>query len=186
MLGIAVAMYDEGNWPFLRDALSQGLRGDGRDLMLLADYYTDRGPGGKYTSNANEVIYAVNCIDRPQDGDIASTRSDAVATANVAPLFGPYIVWSNLPCTTWPAPAEGKPRPITAAGSRPILVVGTTRDPATPYAWAESLADQLASGRLLTFEGDGHTAYHGNRCIDRAVDRFFLEGAPPADGTRCR
>jgi hypothetical protein len=81
----------------------------------------------------------------------------------------------------------GESQAVRAEGIPPIVVVGTTRDPATPYAWAEALADQLASGRLLTFEGDGHTAYHhGNRCIDRAVDRFFLEGKPPADGTRCR
>jgi pimeloyl-ACP methyl ester carboxylesterase len=187
MLGIAVAMYDEGNWSFLRTALSQALRGDGQDLMLLADYYTDRGPGGKYTSNANEVIYAVNCVDRPEDGDIASTRADAAATATVAPLFGPYIVWSNLPCTTWPAPAEGKPRPITAAGSRPILVVGTTRDPATPYEWAQALAKQLDAGHLLTYVGDGHTAYRrGSTCIDRNVDAYLLRGALPAAGTRCR
>ena len=81
---------------------------------------------------------------------------------------------------------DGEPLAVRAEGAPPIVVVGTTRDPATPYAWAVSLADQLASGRLLTFEGDGHTAYHGNRCIDRAVDRFFLEGKAPADGTRCR
>ena len=188
MLGIAVAMYDEGNWPFLRSALTQALRGsgDGRGLMLLADYYTDRGPGGKYTSNANEVIYAVNCVDRPQDGDIASTRADAAATASVAPLFGPYIVWSNLPCTTWPAPAEGKPVPITAAGSRPILVVGTTRDPATPYEWAQALAKQLKAGHLLTYVGDGHTAYRrGSTCIDRKVDAYLLRSVLPAAGTRC-
>jgi pimeloyl-ACP methyl ester carboxylesterase len=187
VLGIAAAMYDSGNWPFLREALAHGLRGDGKDLMLLSDYYSDRGPGGRYTSNANEAIYAVNCVDRPQDGDIASTRAEAADAAQVAPLFGPYIVWSNLPCTTWPAPAQGEPAPITAAGSRPILVVGTTRDPATPYEWATALADELEAGHLLTYVGDGHTAYRrGSRCIDRKVDAYLLHGTVPAGGTRCR
>jgi pimeloyl-ACP methyl ester carboxylesterase len=186
-LAIAAAMYDKGNWQFLREGLAQGLRGDGTDLMFLADYYTDRGPGGRYTTNTNEAIYAINCVDRPQDGDIASTRADAAEVAKVAPLFGAFIVWGNLPCTTWPAPAQGRPAPIKAAGSRPILVVGTTRDPATPYEWAKALASELDAGHLLTYVGDGHTAYRrGNGCIDRAVDAYLLRGALPAAGTRCR
>jgi pimeloyl-ACP methyl ester carboxylesterase len=186
VLGIAVAMYDEGSWSFLRQGLSQALKGDGETLILLADFYTDRGPGGKYTSNANEAIYAVNCLDRPEDGDIASFRADAAEVAKVAPLFGPYIVWSNLPCTTWPAPAEGEPAPIRATGSKPILVVGTTRDPATPYEWAKSLSTELDAGHLLTYVGDGHTAYRrGSRCVDNAVDAYLLRGTLPAEGTRC-
>ena len=80
----------------------------------------------------------------------------------------------------WPAPAQGDPAPVTAEGSQPILVVGTTRDPATPYEWAQSLADQLDSGHLLTYVGDGHTAYRrGSDCIDDAVDAYLLEGKTP-------
>ena len=186
VLGIAVAMYDEGSWSFLRQALTQAFRGDGRTLMLLADFYADRGPGGHYTSNANEAIYAVNCVDRPEVGTPDTFRADAAEVAKVAPLFGPYIVWSYLPCTTWPVPAEGKPGKITAAGSKPILVVGTTRDPATPYEWAQSLSAQLDAGHLLTYVGDGHTAYRrGSSCIDRKVDDYLLDGKVPAAGTRC-
>ena len=65
-------------------------------------------------------------------------------------------------------------------------MVGTTRDPATPYKWAQSLAGQLSSGRLLTYEGDGHTAYgRGSDCIDTAINTYLLDGTPPADGKRC-
>lgn len=187
LLGVAVAMYDKGSWSFLRQGLDQAFRGDGETLMLLADFYSDRGPGGHYTSNANEVIYAVNCVDRPPESDIAQVRADAASAAEDAPLFGAYIVWSNLVCTTWPAPAQGKPAPVTAAGSPPILVVGTTRDPATPYEWAKALADELDAGHLLTYVGDGHTAYRrGSSCIDGAVDAYLLAGNTPAAGTRCR
>ena len=157
MVGTAWALYDKGSWQFLRMALSRAGHGDGEYLMLLADSYADRGPGGRYTSNANEATYAVNCLDRPQETDVEQVRAAAAEVAEVAPFLGPYIVWSTLPCSTWPAPAQGDPAPVDAKGSKPILVVGTTRDPATPYEWAQSLADQLDAGHLLTREGDGHT-----------------------------
>ena len=82
---------------------------------------------------------------------------------------------------------EGKAAPIRAPGAGPILVVGTTRDPATPYAFAKNLAAELDSGRLLTYDGDGHTAYkEGSGCIDDAVDAYLVGGKLPAEGTRCR
>jgi len=66
-------------------------------------------------------------------------------------------------------------------------VLGTTRDPATPYQWAVNLASQLKSGRLLTRDGDGHTAYlRGSTCIDDSVDGYLVSGALPAAGTVCR
>ncbi len=186
-LGIIAALYDEGSWSFLRQALGQAFQGDGEWLMLLADFYADRGPGGRYTTNAVEAMYAVNCLDRPEESDLDKVRADAESAAEAAPLFGAYIVWSNLPCSSWPAPTESEPAPLAAAGSQPILVVGTTRDPATPYEWAQSLADELDAGHLLTYVGDGHTAYRrGSECVDDAVDAYLLDGTTPGVGARCR
>ncbi len=184
--GVAVALYDTGFWQFLRQALGQALDGDGESLLLLGDLYNHRGPGGRYTTNASEAIYAVNCLDRPERSTLDTFRADAAEVARLSPIFGAFIVWSNLPCATWPAPAEGAPEPVAATGAAPILVVGTTRDPATPYESAQALARQLDSGRLLTYDGDGHTAYRqGSGCIDKAVDAYLLEGTVPAAGTRC-
>ena len=54
-------------------------------------------------------------------------------------------------------------------------MIGTTGDPATPYAWAVKLAADLASGVLLTRIGEGHTAYGGkSACIDAAVDAYLI------------
>jgi hypothetical protein len=95
-------------------------------------------------------------------------------------------VWLGLPCTFWPAPPDGRPAPIHAAGAPPLLVVGTTNDPATPYAQSQALARELDSGHLLTYDGEGHTAYgRGHRCVDEAVDEYLVTGKPPPDGTRC-
>jgi pimeloyl-ACP methyl ester carboxylesterase len=184
-IGLAYGLYDQRYWPGLRQGLDEAMRGDGRVLLLLADLYASRSPNGRYPANSIAAQYAVNCLDRAEENKIPAVRATADQVEKAAPVFGAYLAWSSLPCGFWPVPATGKPQAVRAAGAEPILVVGTTRDPATPYAWAASLAKQLASGRLLTYVGDGHTAYHhGNRCIDQAVDRFFLEGKPP-EGTRC-
>jgi len=86
----------------------------------------------------------------------------------------------------WPVAAEGRAAPIHAPGAPPIVVVGTTHDPATPYSWAQSLASELKSGRLLTSETASHTSYgRGDACIDGHVDRYLLDLVAHASGTRC-
>lgn len=185
--GIATALYDTGSWGLLRRGVAEMRRGNGATLLALADYYADRGPDGHYTTNALEAFYAVSCLDRPESRDLAAQRAAAAEQDQVSPVFGSFIAWGNLACVGWPFPGKDEPAPVTAAGAGPILVVGTTRDPATPYEWARTVARTLESGRLLTYVGDGHTAYRrGSPCIDRAVDRYLLEGKLPATGTRCR
>lgn len=187
VLGVAVTLYDsEFGWPLLRQALTDALDGNGDTLLLLSDIYTDRSEDGTYTSNGNEVIYAVNCLDDGPPGTRADAESNADEFTDESPRFGPFLAYGGLPCTHWPAPPTFTPHPIAAEGAAPILVVGTTRDPATPYEAAERLAEQLSSGVLLTYRGDGHTAYQrGNICIDEAVDAYLLDGVVPDEGTRC-
>ncbi|WP_347353835.1 alpha/beta fold hydrolase, partial [Intrasporangium sp.] len=96
-LGIAAAMYDQGQWGILTDALVAAERGDGSKLMDLADTYADRDPGGRYTGNIMEVIYAVNCLDRPDSPDLATYQRYAKEFAKVAPTWGPFLAWGNLP-----------------------------------------------------------------------------------------
>ncbi|MER6911140.1 alpha/beta hydrolase [Streptomyces sp. NPDC000594] len=185
--GVLAAMYDEGAWPQLREALDAALSGDGAPLLALADSYYERSGDGSY-SNLMFANAAVNCLDLPPafTGPAEVERASA-DFEKVSPVFGRGFAWAAMNCAYWPAPATGTPHRITAEGARPILVVGTTRDPATPYRWARALAGQLASGRLLTYEGDGHTAYgRGSDCVDTAINRYLLEGTVPREGTRCR
>jgi pimeloyl-ACP methyl ester carboxylesterase len=186
LLGVAVPLYDRASWPVLRAALQDAVAGDGTTLLRLSDLYTDRESSGHYSTNSNDAIYAVNCLDRADDATQDEARRLAADLARTSPRFGPYIAWSNRPCVSWPARPDNAPHAIRAAGAQPILVVGTTRDPATPYQWAQGLAKQLTSGVLLSYDGDGHTAYaQGDDCVDEAVEEYLIEGTPPEDGTRC-
>ncbi|MFF0485756.1 alpha/beta hydrolase [Streptomyces sp. NPDC004435] len=184
--GVIAAMYDEGAWPQLREALTRAIGGEGSSLLALADSYYEREPDGSY-ANLMFANAAVNCLDLPAAYlDPAGAQRAVPSFDKVSPVFGTGLAWAALNCTYWPSPATGRPHRITAEGAAPILVVGTTRDPATPYKWAESLADQLSSGTLLTYEGDGHTAYgRGSDCVDTAVNTYLLEGTPPTGGKRC-
>ncbi|MBT2402226.1 MULTISPECIES: alpha/beta hydrolase [unclassified Streptomyces] len=184
--GVIAALYDETAWPQLREALTSAMNGDGSGLLGLADSYYEREADGKY-ANLMSANAAVNCLDQPP----AFTGPEAVNAAlpsfeKASPVFGAGLAWASLNCTYWPVKATGAARPLTAKGAAPIVVVGTVRDPATPYKWAQALAGQLDSGTLLTYDGDGHTAYgRGSDCIDSAINRYLLEGTPPADGKRC-
>jgi pimeloyl-ACP methyl ester carboxylesterase len=113
--------------------------------------------------------------------------ADAQELGRQYPPLGDFVGWGALGCLDWPVKPVLTPQPLTAHGAAPILVVGTTGDPATPYEWAKALASQLSSGRLLTREGSGHTAYLENSsCIDSAVESYLVSGTLPATGTVCR
>ncbi|MEU9345186.1 alpha/beta hydrolase [Streptomyces sp. NPDC048278] len=185
--GVIAAMYDQAEWEQLRDALHTAMKdNDGAGLLALSDSYYERDADGRY-SNLMFANAAVNCLDLPP----AFTTPGEVEKAlpefeKASPVFGPNLAWASLNCAYWPVRATGEPHRIVAKGAAPIVVVGTTRDPATPYPWAQSLAGQLSSGRLLTYVGDGHTAYgRGSTCIDSAINTYLLHGTPPAEGKRC-
>ncbi|WP_159327246.1 alpha/beta hydrolase [Streptomyces tendae] len=185
--GVIAAMYDEGAWQQLRESLTSAIKEkDGAGLLILSDSYYEREADGGY-SNLMFANAAVNCLDLPAAFSSPGEVRDALPEFEKAsPVFGEGLAWSSLNCAYWPVKSTGEPHRIEAAGATPIVVVGTTRDPATPYRWAEALADQLASGHLLTYEGDGHTAYgRGSSCIDSAINTYLLRGTAPEDGKRC-
>lgn len=187
LYGIIVAMYDQTAWPILSQAFDKAFAGDGTMLMFLANLYASRSSDGSYEGNGMQAIYAVNCLDRPAEEGGEDLDSEAVRRQfeEVAPTWGRYLAGDGA-CEFWPAKATETIDDYSAKGAAPIVVIGTTRDPATPYEWAQALAEVLDSGVLLTFDGDGHTAYgRSNDCIDDAVDAYLVEGTVPQDGLRC-
>jgi pimeloyl-ACP methyl ester carboxylesterase len=182
-------LYDRSRgWPILADALSEAVaQGEAPSLLQLADQYLGRSPDGHWDPlvEANAVIA---CVDRP----IRKAPSEAVELADIAsfqsqlPPWGGG--WATASCVGMPPPAKGdRLGAVTVQGTAPVLVVGTTGDPATPYAGAETMVGRIAGSQLLTFDSTEHTAFGRgiSNCIDDAVVAYLLDGTLPAPGTHC-
>ena len=155
-------------------------------MLAFADELTDRHKDGSY-SNLMESNVAINCVDRESPTSISGFDAAAARAERASAHFGVDILYSSLPCAFWPVPPVERAHPVAAPGAPPILVIGTTHDPATPYADAKALAAQLGkAGRLVTLVGDGHTAYlRGNSCILRLVDPYLTAARVPTGTLRC-
>ena len=182
-------MYSPALWPTLRQALGQAKAGDGFGLQAIADYAAERTGPNTYATNMASAFPAIACWDAPPAPGIKGLRAAAAAWSRGArvPDMARAMSWGNAPCAQWFGHSGRVPGPASTTTTAPILVVGTTYDPATPYAWSQALSRQLPTSALLTYVGDGHTAFGGNsRCIDDAVTGYLLSGNLPAAGTVCR
>ncbi len=183
--GIVAPLYNRDYWFLLSAALRAAQGGDGTSLMELADLYSSRG-AGTYTDNRAEAIYAINCLDDPYSIPVSEVPGQYAAFEAASPTFGRVFAWGLVSCADIEVASTEPQRDIRAAGAAPIVVVGTTRDPATPYKWAEALAAQLESGVLVSRDGDGHTGYNvGNACVDDAVEGYLVDDVLPMAGLTC-
>ncbi len=173
-------LYARSDWPTLADALAAAAAGNGTPVLDMETTYTTSGG-----SNATDAETAIDCLDHPVAGGVAGLRSLAAQAAAQAPVFGPLLAWGEATCAVWPVANTRTPEPTTAVGSPPILVVGASKDPATPYVWAQRLASELQHGELVTWQGENHVAYYYSACV-RAIDQaYFVAGTLPAPGTVC-
>jgi pimeloyl-ACP methyl ester carboxylesterase len=186
LTAIIYPLYQATAWTHLSDMFDTVLQGDADGAMQFADAYNGRGADGSYADNSTEAFMAINCVDYAYDDDPAAMRAQAAQIEELAPTIGTYMAYGDISCANWPYAFTGEREEIHAAGAAPILVVGTTNDPATPYVWAERLAEQLDSGQLVTYEGEGHTAYNkSNSCVNDAVDAYLIDGTVPAADPMC-
>ena len=107
----------------------------------------------------------------------------------ISPVFGDFLGWDTAGwCHDWPVAGQYDTPEVSAPGAAPILVVGNTGDPATPYEGARKMVDELGKGVgvELTWKGEGHGAYgSGSDCVDSTVDAYLLKGTVPKDGKVC-
>ncbi len=185
-IGIATALYDEATWGRLSAMFDELLAGNPTTAVMFADYYFGRTSGGHYSSNTTEAFFTISCSDYYFDTEESARRDFVAHVRETAPVFGSYVETNTLQCVTWPIKRPSAPVAIRAEGAAPILVVGTTNDPATPYRWAQNLAGQLERGHLVTHEGQGHIAYRkANSCVDDAIDDYLLVGRVPESDPHC-
>ena len=185
--GIIFALYSDTYWDYLTTAFTELENADGTTFLKMADYYNDRSDDGTYATNTLEANIAISCLDARQPADPASVKAQNKAVVAASDVFGRYWQQGALTCENWPYPLADRPSDYSAKGSPSIMVVGTTGDPATPYQQSVSLAhDVLHQGFLVTFEGEGHTAYgRSNNCVSDAVDGWLVNGELPAKEPKC-
>ncbi|MFF9057774.1 alpha/beta hydrolase [Streptomyces sp. NPDC014882] len=185
--GIAQSLYSKDFWGYLTEGLDQAYDGDGRILMLLSDSLNGRNENGEY-SNIVAANVSVNCADDRPRYSVAQVERRLPEFRAASPVFGDFLAWGMVGCTDWAVPGAADRPDVSAAGSAPILVVGNTGDPATPYEGARRMVDALGKGVgvELTYKGQGHGAYDSkNPCVRAAVDGYLLDGRVPAAGTVC-
>jgi pimeloyl-ACP methyl ester carboxylesterase len=182
---MVTTLYSQSNWPLLTrmfSELPQGLTGT---AILLVDYYYDR-DGGVYQDNSMEAFIAINCLDYPVETDPAVLEAQAEQLQEAAPYTAKPSGEGDLVCMNWPFPPKLNKGPVSGTGANPVVILGTTGDPATPYNWAVSVNEQLENSVLLTLVGEGHLAYdEGVPCINDPVDNYFITGELPVDGLTC-
>jgi pimeloyl-ACP methyl ester carboxylesterase len=185
--GIAQALYSKDFWEYLTEGLDQAYSGDGKVLMLLSDSMNGRNKNGQY-SNLVAANISINCVDEKPRYTVSDVQAGLPAFRAASPLFGDFLAWGMLSCTDWAVPGAADHPDVSAAGAAPILVVGNTGDPATPYQGAKKMVDALGKGVgvELTYKGQGHGAYDsGNKCVHDAVNGYLLNGTVPPAGTVC-
>lgn len=182
--GIAFYLYSGAkSYRYLGASIAWAQRGKGEYLLSAADYLNGRDPeSGDWESSAY-AFPAINCLDSADDG-LAGVRRQWGDDVRRAPVLGPALGASAV-CAYWTARPVEQMR-LTASGAAPILVLGVTGDPATPYVQAQWMARQLNSGVLVTWRGAGHSAWSlGNSCVRGAVTGYMDSGTVPRSGLTC-
>jgi pimeloyl-ACP methyl ester carboxylesterase len=173
-------LYSPSAWSRLGSALAADAGGNGALVLAMSGTYTADG-----STNGSDAAEAIDCLDHPTSRKLSAYDRQARIMALAAPVFGPLLAWGQASCAVWPILPTRTPSPVRAAGSPPILVIGTTNDPATPYAWAANVAHELRAGVLLTRNGIDHVAYFYSSCVRTSVQAYLLTGATPPPGTTC-
>lgn len=185
LTGVYQAMYDSADWPRLAKALDDARRGEGAGLLELYDEYNFRGEDGTW-NNLIEAFQVISCSDSDERPTVEESDAQVPDYQAAAPRLSRRTVGDYF-CTFFP-PAVDPRIAITGAGAGPIVVVGTTGDPATPLEGSRKMAESLEQGRLLTVVANQHTGYLANDCATNAIESYLVDpvGHLPAEGLRCQ
>lgn len=182
--GMFATLYSPDSWRYLTQLFNDYFEGSVETALAIADWYNDRGEDGTYNSNQTEAFTAVGCLDSSSDSSVSAAALSR-RLAKEAPVFGPYFDGVDS-CASWAFEPVITTAKMTPTGPAPIVVIGTTGDPATPIAWSRSFAAQLQDGRFISYDGEGHTGYNkGSACVDNAVDDYFIDDQAPARTVSC-
>ncbi len=180
---VAQAMYSDYYWPQLSEALSAAQNSDGKGILQLYDDYYQRKADGTY-GNELEAFLAISCLDDPGATSTKEVDSHIEDFIAAAPRLGGNFAY-GYSCALWPVKQAAKVS-ITGKGAGPIVVVGTTGDPATPLESTRKMAQGLEQGILIVVDANQHTGYGANNCVVKAVDDYLIKLTVPAKDLTCK
>jgi pimeloyl-ACP methyl ester carboxylesterase len=181
---VLISLYSPRSWDILQTALSAADQGEGSSLLQISDAFLGRHSDGSY-SNFQDANAAIFCADIAVPSDIGSYDQLGATLTQLSALFGPALQYNGVGCSHWPAKPSRAAGPLAADGAPPILLIGGTGDPATPYASAEAVNKAIAGSVLLTRNGYGHGSYFQSACVEQATDAYLIDLTLPAPGTVC-
>jgi hypothetical protein len=173
-------------WPSLGAALRKAQLRDNTSFLLRPP-----SPASFDFLGPNVVV---ECVDKDYPKSLGKLEWNVESNAAAAPLLGPAMAFGPptydhqhaTACVQWPAEKTSRyDGSFRAKGSAPILVLGTTGDPDTPYQHAVALSHQLDNASLVTFDAEGHTAFGRSACATDAVIDYLVDLTVPASGTTC-
>jgi pimeloyl-ACP methyl ester carboxylesterase len=182
--GTLAALYDPRAWSVLSQALADAEQGDATVVQALADSYFSRNPDGTY-GNDLDAQAVINCAsDVVEDPSLGPSPEELQA---ISPVFGLALGGTTDNDVAFCDTVAVEPRAsIAFLGNAPVIVIGGTGDPATPFAMAEQMvADIGPQATLIVFEGEGHGQSLGDPCLLDVVTRALLTATAPAAGTVC-
>lgn len=185
--GAAVGMlYYETLYPSLLEGLQAALKGDGAPLLKISDLFNQRGVDGKFENNALDAFIAINGADYPVEGTQKEWDQRGQKLVRDFPLMGSSMAYGEYALAAWPWESTAKREKVKIVGAQPILLVGNTDDPATPYEMAQSVHRQIPNSRLVTWKSYSHTAYGlGSECVAETVDKYLVGGVLPDSDVTC-
>lgn len=187
LTAIIYPLYNKENWFIIDRIIQEVSNNNPQTAFYSADLYYSR-ENGQYTDNSFNALIAISCLDYPRHTNLENMQINATTLKIAAPTIGEFQGYTELACQTWPEPSKNIRGDFTINNSPPILLVGTTGDPATPYSSAVKVHKKIKNSVLLTNNDEGHTAYRTdgtNNCIVNKVDTYLLDGQMPANNTSC-
>ena len=184
LIGVFNALYSRDTWSFLDRALDEADDGFGDRLVTLYDDYFGGWRDG-HPDDSIDAYVAITCLDRSRDFDVDDAFAAMDSGYSVSPRLGATVLQELLLCALWPVDPTPSPD-VRYTGEVPILVVGSTGDPATPMEGTRRMYETLGNARLVVVDSFDHTSYGSNDCATRVVDRYLTELVIPDGEIDCQ
>lgn len=181
------ALYSRSSWPRLSLALVDAEAGDGAGLLALADEYNGRADDGTF-DNSQQAFQVIVCASGISASPVDDPEQAAEELRTEAPRFGADATADSFDgsdsCTELTGAVE--PAAIDYRGPGPVVIIGGLNDPATPFRWAEKMQAAMGpSSVLVSYDGDGHTAFGYSTCVADVATALFSEATAPEPGVTC-